>query len=91
MALGVVLRMQNTRRYIIFDVHQIHFNLIRGEGDGRHAILNMHNLWVSLGFYYPDPLYFRNALCYIIINLYLRLRRHSPERWGVIMKKCSIN
>lgn len=69
MAQGVVLRMQSTRRYIIFDVHQIHFNLIPVEGVERHAILNMHNLWASLGFYYHDPLYFRNALCYII-NLF---------------------
>lgn len=35
MALGVVLRMQNTRRYIIFDARQIHFNLIPLEGGGK--------------------------------------------------------
>lgn len=38
---GGRVRMQNVRRYIIFDVRQIRFNLILR---GRHAILNMHNL-----------------------------------------------
>lgn len=38
---GGRVRMQNVRRYIIFDVRQIRFNLILR---GRHAMLNMHNL-----------------------------------------------
>lgn len=65
MASGVVVRMQNVRRYIIFDTQQIRFNLIL---DGRHTALNMHNLWGRLEFYYRNLLYFRTF--YVIINLF---------------------
>lgn len=50
MALGVAVRMQNVRRYIIFDTQQIRFNLILR---GRHTTLNMHNLWGSLRILLP--------------------------------------
>lgn len=77
-------------RYIIFDARQIRFNLIRVVGVERHAILNMHNLWASLEFYYPYSLYFRNVLCYIINNLFA-FEKTFARTWCSQAKKKMLN
>lgn len=83
---GAAVRTQNVRRYIIFDVRQIRFNLILYR---RHAMLNMHNLWAHLEFYYYNPLYF--SLLYTVTNFISCLYSKSICKYGWSLCACFIS